>query len=90
MESINLHDNDIVVVLKEQISKCWRQDFLVHKGAIVKIKRAEPDSHDFIRVWKSIDRECKNDFTNMYAENIRIATSEEIKMFNEGVRNVEN
>jgi hypothetical protein len=76
----------VVVALCPQYTGCGKT--IIHKGAICKIKNGNPDYNSEIELWKSLEREKKDNYTEVKQSHLREATIEEVEMFNEGIRNI--
>jgi hypothetical protein len=79
-------DGTIVVATQPQFAGCGKT--IIHKGSICKIKNGSPDYASEIELWKSLKREEKDNYTEVKQSFLREATTEEIKMYNAGVRNI--
>jgi hypothetical protein len=77
-------DGSIVVALRQQI--CPKGKILIHEGAIVKVKDSEPRYFNEIEVWRSKQREQSDITTEVNQNNLREATEQEIKSYNDGIR----
>ncbi|MDD5013568.1 MAG: hypothetical protein PHW73_00515 [Atribacterota bacterium] len=78
---------DIVVAISEQVG-C--QGTIIHKGAIVKVIRSQPDPWGEITVVKSYAREKEKHpkLTDVRERVLRLATEQENESYYKGIRNI--